>query len=185
MLDKLHSNKPIQLLLGLLSGILFGFFLQRGGVTRYEILVGQLLLTDFTVVKVMMSAALTGMVGIYMMKWLGWAELSTKPGSIGTTVIGGLIFGIGFGILGYCPGTVTGAAAQGSLDALIGGIPGLILGSLLYAVMYPTLKKTMLDKGKFGNITIPELIPINRKATVAACGLLILVVLGLIEYLNL
>ncbi|HPJ48542.1 MAG TPA: hypothetical protein PK162_06635 [Synergistales bacterium] len=65
-------NKPKkdipQLLWGLAFGIAFGFLLQKGGVTKYDIIAGQLLLKDFTVVKVMLSAILTGMVGIYFMK---------------------------------------------------------------------------------------------------------------------
>jgi len=45
-------------------------------------------------------------------------------------VIGGLLFGIGFGILGYCPGTLVGAIGQGSLDALFGGMIGLLIGAV-------------------------------------------------------
>jgi len=96
--------------------------LQKGGVTRYDVIIGQLLLTDFTVLKVMLSAVVTGMVGVYALKGAGLANLHPKPGSLGSTAVGGLIFGLGFGILGYCPGTVVGAVAQGSLDALFGGV---------------------------------------------------------------
>lgn len=119
-------NKPKkdipQLLWGLAFGIAFGFLLQKGGVTKYDIIAGQLLLKDFTVVKVMLSAILTGMVGIYFMKSRGWVELYPKSGSLGMNVIGGLIFGAGFAILGYCPGTIAGAIGNGYLDALVGGL---------------------------------------------------------------
>lgn len=184
MLDKLRSNTPLQLLLGLLAGVAFGFLLQRGGVTRYEVLIGQLLLTDFTVLKVMLTAALTGMAGIYAMKRSGWVELNPKPGSVGSSVVGGLIFGVGFGLLGYCPGTVLGAAAQGSLDAVFGGIFGLLVGVRIYAVLYPKLQKTVLNKGRFGNVTIPELIPTRTEYSVVAAGLVILVILLAIEVLG-
>ncbi len=165
MLDKIRSNASLQLMLGFGFGIIFGFLLQRGGVTRYDILIGQLLLTDFTVIQVMLTAALTGMIGVYAMKQLGLVELSPKPGSVGSTVVGGLVFGVGFGILGYCPGTVSGAAAQGSLDALAGGIPGLIIGTRLYAAIFPKLRETVLDKGSFGSVTIPQLL----RAPVVIC----------------
>jgi len=85
---------------GLTFGIVFGFLLQKGGATKYDVIIGQLLLTDFTVVKIMLAAVLTGMIGIYTMKTLGWIELYPKSGSMGKNIIGGLIFGVGFAILG-------------------------------------------------------------------------------------
>lgn len=123
MLKQVHDNKRLQLLLGFLMGIFFGFFLQKGQVTRYDVLMGQLLLTDFTVIKVILSAILVGMLGIYPLKRRGYIELHRKSGSIGSTVIGSLIFGIGFALLGYCPGTAVGAVGQGSL-MLCSGDPG-------------------------------------------------------------
>lgn len=161
MLKTLHEKKGLQLAIGLVIGMVFGFLLQKGGVTRYDVIIGQLLLTDFTVLKVMLSASLTGMVGIYTLKGVGLAQLHPKPGSIGSTVVGGLIFGLGFGILGYCPGTVVGAVAQGSLDALFGGVVGIITGAGLFAALYPKLEKGILKKGDFGNITVPQLLQVN------------------------
>ncbi|MDI6617040.1 MAG: hypothetical protein QME27_10005 [Syntrophaceae bacterium] len=59
------------LLQGLAFGLVFGFLLQKGGATKYDVIIGQLLLTDFTIVKIMLSAVVTGMIGIYAMKTLG------------------------------------------------------------------------------------------------------------------
>lgn len=161
MWTSLHTKKGAQMFIGLIFGIIFGFLLQKGGVTRYDVIIGQLLLTDFTVLKVMMSAVITGMAGIYVLKGAGLVQLHPKPGSIGSSVIGGLIFGFGFGILGYCPGTVVGAVGQGSLDALLGGVVGVITGAGLFAAVYPKLEKGILKKGDFGKITIPELLHVN------------------------
>jgi hypothetical protein len=61
MLKILHENTNLQLSIGLLTGILFGFLLQKGGVTKYDVIINQLLLIDFTVVKIMLSAVITGM----------------------------------------------------------------------------------------------------------------------------
>ena len=116
----MQTTKPIYtpkkdkspLFWGLTFGIVFGFLLQKGGATKYDVIIGQLLLSDFTVLKIMLSAALTGMIGIYFMKNLGWIELYPKSGSIGKNIIGGLIFGIGFALLGYCPGTIAGAVGN-------------------------------------------------------------------------
>ena len=68
-------KKYSQLLWGLLFGIIFGFLLQKGGATQYDVIVSQLLLTDFTVLKIMMSAAVTGMIGIHFMKNKGWVQI--------------------------------------------------------------------------------------------------------------
>lgn len=181
MLDRIRSRRPLQLALGLLAGIAFGFLLQKGGVTRYHVLIGQLLLVDFTVLKVMLTGAVTGMVGIYLMRERGWVQLSPKPGAVGSSVVGGLIFGVGFGILGYCPGTVTGAAAQGSLDALLGGIPGLLIGARLYAALYPKLDEVILRRGDFGKLTIPELMPGKPYVSIAVAAVVIFGVLLFVE----
>jgi len=113
MFTGLHSRKGVQLALGLMMGVVFGFLLQKGGVTEYDVIIGQLLLVDFTVVKIMLSAVITGTIGVHLLKSLGMAQLHPKPGSVGASVIGGLIFGVGFATLGYCPGTVGGAVRPG------------------------------------------------------------------------
>jgi hypothetical protein len=161
MFSALHAKQNVQLIIGLMIGVLFGFLLQKGGVTKYDVIMGQLLLTDFTVVKVMLTAIVTGKIGVHLLKSLGKAELHPKPGSFGSSVIGGLLFGIGFGLLGYCPGTMTGAVGQGSLDALFGGILGLLIGVGLFSEFYPMLENKILSKGDFGEITFPQWFKVN------------------------
>ena len=124
--ENISKKDKSPLVWGLVFGILFGFLLQKGGATKYDIIIGQLLLSDFTVLKIMLSAVLTGMIGIYLMKALGWVELNPKSGSMGSNIIGGLIFGVGFAVLGYCPGTIAGAIGNGYLDALAGGLAGIL-----------------------------------------------------------
>lgn len=165
------------LLYGLGFGIIFGFLLHKGGATKYDVIVGQLLLTDFTVVKIMLSAVATGMIGIYFMKSLGWIKLSIKSGSVGKNVIGALIFGVGFAVLGYCPGTVAGAIGNGYLDAITGGMVGIVLGAWIFAVMYPRLKDSILKKGDFGDITIPRLLKVNDWVVVIPAVALIVLLL--------
>ena len=185
MLKSLHENKKIQLIIGLIIGIFFGFFLQKGGVTNYNIIIGQLLLTDFTVFKVMLSAVIVGMLGVYLLRSLGYAQLHPKPGSLGATVIGGLIFGIGFAVLGYCPGTVAGAVGQGFLDALLGGIVGMLIGAGLFASMYPKLQKKILNKGYFGEVTFPELLKVNPWFVIIPLAIVLTVLLFWMENIGL
>lgn len=158
---------------GLAFGIVFGFLLQKGGVTKYDVILGQLLLTDFTVVKIILTAILTGMIGVYAMKTLGWVELDVKPGSWGINGIGGLIFGVGFALLGYCPGTIAGAIGNGFLDALVGGLAGIWIGSGLFAALYPRLRSGILKKGDFGDMTLPKLFKVNDWVVVVPAAVLI------------
>lgn len=150
-----------QLFQGLLFGVAFGFLLQKGGVTRYDVIIGQLLLEDFTVVKIMLSAVLTGMIGVHCMKSLGWVRLAPKSGSWSQNVIGGLVFGAGFALLGYCPGTIAGAIGNGFLDALAGGLTGILLGSGFFAALYPRLKDGILKWGYYGDVTLPRLLRVG------------------------
>ncbi len=173
------------LIWGLAFGILFGFLLQKGGATKYDVIVGQLLLTDFTVLKIMLSAVLTGMIGIYLMKTLGWVELGPKSGSMGSNVIGGLIFGVGFAVLGYCPGTITGAIGNGYLDALAGGLAGILIGTGLFAALYPRLKIGILKQGDFGSVTLPQLLKVNDWLVVLPVAVLILLLLIWLERVGL
>jgi hypothetical protein len=165
------------LLWGLVFGIVFGFLLQKGGATKYDVIIGQLLLTDFTVLKIMLSAVLTGMIGIYAMKSLGWVQLNPKSGSVGMNIIGGLIFGVGFAVLGYCPGTIAGAIGNGYLDATLGGLAGILIGTGLFAALYPRLRAGILKKGDFGNLTLPQVFKVNDWVVVVPVAVLIFVLL--------
>jgi hypothetical protein len=165
--------EPVRKPFALFLGVLFGFLLQKGGVTRYEVIIGQLVLVDFTVVKIMLSAVLTGMLGIQLLLHLGLVTLHPKQGSLGSSAIGGLIFGLGFGLLGYCPGTAAGAVGQGSLDALFGGVFGMILGTAFYSGIYPRIETTILRWGSFGDITLPEVLHAPRWKVVIAVAAII------------
>jgi len=183
--EHISKKDKSPLVWGLFFGILFGFLLQKGGATKYDVIIGQLLLTDFTVVKIMLSAVLTGMIGIYLMKTLGWVELNPKSGSMGSNIIGGLIFGVGFAVLGYCPGTIAGAIGNGYLDALAGGLAGILIGSGIFAALYPGLKSGILKKGDFGNLTLPQLFKVNDWVVVVPVAVLIFLLLIWLERVGL
>ena len=149
------------LLLGLLTGIFFGFALQKGQALQYDRQVGMLRLKDFWILKMMFTAILVGMVGVYLFVDLGWAELSIKPTVLGANIIGGVIFGLGWGLLGYCPGTAVGAIGEGRLDAFYGGVLGMFVGAGIYAQAYTYLKDSVLKWGDLGELTIPKILNVN------------------------
>ena len=183
MLERIRGSKNGQRALGLVFGIVFGIFLQKAGVTRYDVIIGQLLLMDFTVVKVMLSAVIVGMLGVHFMNGRGLVQLHVRGGSFGSTVVGGLIFGAGFALLGYCPGTVAGAVGQGSLDALVGGVTGLVFGSWLFAVLYPRLTP-FLSRGEFSNETLQELLHIGTWQAVVPTAVVLIALLAALEWLG-
>lgn len=165
-----------QLLAGLITGVLFGFLLQKGRVLRYDKQLGALRLQDLTIVKFMATTVLVGMVGVYLLQDLGLAKLSVKTTILGGNILGGLIFGLGWGLLGYCPGTSAGALGEGRWDAAW-GIVGMLVGAALYAESFPLIKETVLTWGDLGKITIPQLLGINHWPVIVvfvAAGILIL-----------
>lgn len=181
MLDQIRAHRKAQLAIGFALGILFGFLLQRSGVTQYDTILDQLLLTDFTVVKVMLTAIITGMLGVHALRSMGLVKLHPKPGSVGKSVIGSLVFGIAFAVLGFCPGTIVGGIAQGALDALFGGLTGILFGSWIFAVIYPRIEKPVLLKGDFGPLTLPQLLKVNAWAVVVPAAILLSALLVAIE----
>lgn len=150
----------MSLLYGIITGIIFGFLLQRGQVVRYDKQIAALRFLDMTIVKFMLSAVLVAMVGLYLLKDLNVIKFSLKATSLGSNILGGLLFGLGWGILGYCPGTSLGALGEGRLDSLW-GIGGMLVGAALFAEVYPWLKLNIQTLGNYGKVTLPQLLSIN------------------------
>lgn len=165
-----------KLLTAILFGLAFGFLLQKGGVAKYNVLIGQLLLQDFTVVKIMLTAIAVGMVGVFTLNRFAKVNLHLQPTRLGGQTIGGVLFGIGFALIAYCPGTGAAALGQGSWDVLF-GMAGLMAGSYLYAELSGWLKKTVETWGEHGKLTIADLLRLPvayATAVLLAVGLVFL-----------
>ncbi|MBI4890131.1 MAG: YeeE/YedE family protein [Acidobacteria bacterium] len=150
-----------QILLGLLTGLIFGFLLQKGRVSDRRVILGQFLLRDFTMMKVMLTAVVVGGVGVYLMKMEGLTKLFVKPAQLGAVVIGGLIFGVGMVVLGYCPGTAVAAAGEGKRDAWW-GLVGMIAAAALYAELEAGFSKNILTWANYGSVTLPDVTGISE-----------------------
>jgi uncharacterized membrane protein YedE/YeeE len=159
-----------ELIYGLVTGSLFGYLLQKGRVVRYDKQVGALRLQDMTILKFMLSAIIVAMIGIHALREFGLVEFRMRPLMIGPNIIGGLIFGLGWGMLGYCPGTAWGALGEGRWDAFI-GLLGMFFGAAVYAEIYPLLQNNVLSWGVTDIYTLPELLHINQWAIIVAFGI--------------
>jgi len=169
------------LLLGLLTGIFFGFALQKGQALQYDRQVGMLRLKDFWILKMMFTAILVGMIGVYLFVGMGWTELSIKPTILGANIIGGLIFGLGWGLLGYCPGTAVGAIGEGRLDAFWGGVLGMFVGAGIYAEAYTSLKDSVLKWGDLGKLTIPKILNVNPWVVIVFSWVFVIILFRMLE----
>jgi uncharacterized membrane protein YedE/YeeE len=148
-------DSPDKLALGLLTGIVFGFLLQKGRAAKYHVIVGQFLLKDWTVVKIMLTAVIVGSVGVYALAQTGWASLHIKPALLGGVLVGGVCFGIGIVVFGYCPGTSVAACGEGRRDAMV-GVLGMLAGAGLFVGLYPLLQPVIQGLGDAGEITLPQ-----------------------------
>ncbi|MBS1169301.1 MAG: putative rane protein [Burkholderiaceae bacterium] len=153
--------------LGLIAGIAFGFLLQKGRALRFDKQIGAMLLKDMTIVKFMLSAILVGMVGIIALSSAGLIKLGHKPMNVGAVLIGGVLFGGGWAIMGFCPGTSVGALAEGRWHAIF-AIVGMIVGAAIYAELYPYFKSTVLAWADYGKIGLPDVLGVSPWVVVAA-----------------
>ena len=123
-------------------GFLFGAILQYARLNRYNVISGMATLENYTVAKAIAVAIGVGAVIIAIEIGLGFATYHIKPLLLGGIAIGGIIFGVGMAILGYCPGTLPVSLGEGSVDALIGIIGGLV-GGFVYTLIVPSIQSIL------------------------------------------
>lgn len=157
-----YFGDETSLIIAFVIGIGFGFFLERAGFGSGRKLAAQFYLYDMTVFKVMFTAIVTAMVGLFWLSALGFVDLSlvyVSPTYILPQTIGGLILGIGFVIGGYCPGTSCVAASTGRYDGMI-YLLGILAGIVVFGEMFPLLKN-FYSATPMGKVTLPELLGVS------------------------
>lgn len=182
--QRILGDRRRQLALGLLFGVVFGFLLQKGGVAKYHVLMGQLLLRDWTVIKVMATAILVGMLGVFTLHAAGKVELQVKPLRLAANIIGGLLFGVGFGLSAYCPGTNIAALGQGNLDALAVAA-GLVVGSYIFALLSGKPAETLKSWGNLGKLMLPEVLRVRRYIFIPVFAVALIALLVYLEKVTL
>ncbi len=158
--------------LGLVTGLAFGFALQRAGFSRCNIVQRGLWLRDFTMLKVMLTAIVVGLVGSVVIDALapGAVHFKVKSLYVAGVAAGGLLFGIGIAIGGYCPGTAIVGTASGVGEGIATLLGGLI-GALAFIFAYPALKPLFFETANLGKVTLPSVLgvpPLLAALVVAA-----------------
>ncbi|MBE9537784.1 MAG: YeeE/YedE family protein [Proteobacteria bacterium] len=148
------------LLIGFLIGCAFGAILYLGGASSYRRILGTLLLKDMAIIKLMMTAIGVGSLGIYLLDMGGLANMSIKPAYVWGVLVGGIIFGIGWAVSGYCPGTCIVGASEGKKDAVF-TILGALTGAFLFSLAFPVLEEWLIKPANFGQVTMESMLGID------------------------
>ncbi|PKP03612.1 MAG: transporter [Bacteroidetes bacterium HGW-Bacteroidetes-6] len=122
----------------LLLGFVFGAIIQYASLNKYNVISGLATLDNFAVAKAIAFAIGAGAILLNIEIGMGFAEYHVKPFILGGIIFGGLLFGTGMAILGYCPGTLAISLGEGSVDALF-GIAGGLIGGLVYTLILPSI----------------------------------------------
>ena len=166
-----------------ITGVAFGFVLERGGLGSSRKLAGQFYGTDFTVFKVMFTAIVTAMTGVWVLSATGLmdpAQLAVPPTFLLPHLVGGLVFGAGFVLGGLCPGTSCVAAVSGKLDAVV-LMAGMLAGTLLFGETFRWIAG-FYDATPRGRLTLPQLLGLPVGAVVMLVTALALACFGLLEW---
>lgn len=156
-------------------GIAFGILLEQAGFGSARKLTSQFYLDDLAVAKVMATAMATALVGVAVLSALGVLDRSSlylAPTLVGPQIVGGVLFGVGFVVGGYCPGTSVVGAVTGRLDALV-FLGGSLLGAFLFGESLPWFEG-FHTSGDLGELTLPDLLHLPYGVAVALAAMLLI-----------
>jgi uncharacterized membrane protein YedE/YeeE len=145
----------IKLLLGLFSGIAFGFVIQRVGATDPDRMTRAHLMLDADIPRFMLAAVALSAVGLYGLQAVGVGRTMVLPTSLVATGLAAAVFGIGWGLCGYCPGTTWAAVGEGRLDAVF-ALAGGLAGAALFAQLHERLIPLLYDPTNLGQLTVTD-----------------------------
>lgn len=134
-------------LIGLATGVVFGFVLEKSRVFEPGVIVGQMQLKNFLMLKVFLSAVITGLIVLAVLNGMFGVKLSLKPLVYKADMIGGLILGIGIALAGACPGTTLAQIGAGYRDAIFTLVGG-IAGAITYGYLDVPIKAFFDEKGE-------------------------------------
>ncbi len=175
-------SENMNLVAALVLGVFFGFFLERGGLGNPHKLTGVFYLTDFSVPKAMFTAILVAATGLYLLSDLKIIDLGRVwiiPTVFWPQLAGGALFGLGYLVSGYCPGTAAAGFASGRLDALLTMV-GIGAGTLVFSMIYPWIEG-FYKVSDMGRVTLPQLFGMNHWILIAVLYVLAVAMFSAME----
>ena len=169
----------IAVVVGLLMGTVFGFALEKSRVFEPGIIVGQMQLRNFIMLKVFLTAVATGAVVLAALNGFGIVKLQPKAALYAADIVGGLILGVGIALAGACPGTTLAQIGAGYRDALF-TLAGGLIGAVAFSYAQPWFNSTLLASGD-GKIIFTDLIGIPYWTGALGLAAVLVVVLVLLE----
>ena len=133
----------LAVVIGVAMGIVFGFALEKSRVFEPGVIVGQMQLRNFIMLKVFLTAVATGAVVLAVLNGFGYVKLQPKAAAYAADAVGGLLLGAGISLSGACPGTTLAQIGAGYRDALFTLVGGLF-GAVAFSYAQPMLAKTFL-----------------------------------------
>ena len=152
----------IHLIMALVVGLTFGYVLEKGGLGNAKKLIAQFQLKDLAVFKVMFTAIITALLGLFILSSLEMINLdliAISDSFILPQIVGGLLLGIGFAVAGYCPGTTIVGIATGKIDALF-SLVGVVVGTWIFVMAYDLIEDFYFAT-KIEADTLPQLFSVN------------------------
>jgi uncharacterized protein len=169
----------IAILVGILMGVAFGFALEKSRVFEPGIIVGQMQLRNFIMLKVFLTAVATGAVVLAALNGFGIVKLQPKAALYAADIIGGLILGVGIALAGACPGTTLAQIGAGYRDALF-TLAGGLVGAVAFSYAQPWFNTTLLASGS-GKIIFSDLVGIPYWTGALGLAAVLVVVIALLE----
>lgn len=164
------------LLYALSVGIAMGALLQRVGASSPSMILRSLRLEDLTVIRFMATTIAVATVATYGASYFLPMHFDIKPTYVLGVAGGGLLFGVGFALAGYCPGTCVVGCGEGRKDALVALVGGLV-GALAFTLVYTVLEPVLIRPLNFGKIRLSDVFPVAPFGlAVALAGVLLVVV---------
>lgn len=146
-----------QVLIGLLSGIAFGFVIQRAGATNADKMARAHLMMEPFIPQFMLLTVALAAVGLFALQGVGVGRTNPLPTSLVATSLAAVIFGAGWGLTGYCPGTTWAAVGEGRMDAVFALLGGLA-GTAAFAQFHEVLVPALYLPTNLGPLTLPGLL---------------------------
>lgn len=174
-----------QFLTAIILGFGFGFFLEQAGFGSAKKIAGVWYGYDFAVIRVMFTAIIVSLFGLALFHYLGilnFEMVYINPTYVLPQIVGGFIFGIGFNVGEYCPGTSAVSCATGKIDGII-YLLGFVVGVIVFSAIYPLIAG-FAESTNMGRVVLSDVIPVPAGMLIFAIALISIGAFALTHHLD-